>query len=118
MDDLNIKLEEILNDPESMKKVRIMAESLLGEDSEDSKNNNKSESHNSTSPSDFADMGQIMNIIKAMDTTGNDNRTKLLLALKPHLSGKRRAKVDSAIKLLKLIEMLPLLKETGILDLG
>ena len=34
MDDLNKKLEEILSDPKSMEKVRLMAESLLGEENE------------------------------------------------------------------------------------
>lgn len=110
MDDLNQKLEDILNDPESMDKVRQMAQNLLGEDTAD-----HSDTHTN---SDTADIGRIMSIIGSLQKSGNDNRTKLLLALKPHLTGKRREKIDSAIKLLRLIEALPLLKQAGILDLG
>ena len=48
---------------------------------------------------------------------GDDSRVRLLLALKPNLSPERQAKVDSAIKILKLIELAPLLREMGILNL-
>lgn len=113
MDDINRKLEDILNDPESMNKVRQMAQSLLGEESQESTNSSEN-----TSGINSADIGRIMGILGKIENNGNDNRTKLLLALKPHLTGKRREKVDSAIKLLKLIEALPLLKQAGILDFG
>ena len=114
MDDINRRLEDILNDPESMNRVRQMAQSLLGdEESEDTQSNNKNESQINS-----ADIGRIMGILGKLNDSGNDNRTKLLLALKPNLTGKRREKVDSAIKLLKLIEALPLLKQAGILDFG
>ena len=87
MDDLNSKLEDILNDPESMNKVRQMAQSLLGEETaKEEKSDNQSNSFNS------ADIGRIMNIIGRLEKSGNDNRTKLLLALKPHLTGKRQEK--------------------------
>ena len=114
MDDINRKLEDILNDPESMNKVRQMAQSLLGEEeSEESTNGSENQSIVNS-----ADIGRIMGILGKIENKGTDNRTKLLLALKPHLTGKRREKVDSAIKLLKLIEALPLLKQAGILDFG
>ena len=112
MDDLNRKLEDILNDPESMERVRQMAQSLLGEE-----DNGKSE-EDETAGFGGADISRMMSILAGLQSREADNRTKLLLALKPNLSGKRREKVDSAIKLLKLIEALPLLKEAGILDLG
>ncbi|MBO4432533.1 MAG: hypothetical protein J5852_03260 [Clostridia bacterium] len=112
MDDLNRKLEDILNDPESMEKVRKLAGSLLGEEDD------KPESAEKGGSFEGADIGRIMNIISRVENRENDNRAKLLLALKPHLTAKRREKVDSAVKLLKLIEALPLLKEAGIFDLG
>lgn len=114
MDDLNRKLEEILNDPESMNRVREMAGALLGDDSQ----SHEVKEEKSPTSLGSAEIGQIMNIINRLHNSGNDNRTKLLLALKPHLSGKRQEKVDSAVKLLKLIEALPLLKEAGILNFG
>ena len=117
MDDLSRKLEEILNDPESMNRVRMMAEGILGDEGDENPGG-----HAAPPQSDPAfsgeDIGRIMNIIGKISGGKEDGRTKLLLALKPHLSGKRRQKVDSAIKLLKLIDALPLLKESGILDFG
>lgn len=45
-----------------------------------------------------------------------DKNTQLLLALKPHLRPENRQKADNAIKLLKILNILPLLKESGIID--
>lgn len=116
MDELNRKLEDILNDPESMEKVRILAESLLGDDTANAKSEDTA--NNSTPSLSGEDVGKIMNILGRLNGASDDSRTKLLLALKPHLTEKRRQKVDSAIKLLKLIELLPLIKESGMLDFG
>ena len=114
MDDLNRKLEDILNDPESMNRVRQMAGAILGDDGTEYKRPDE------TGPGAFsgADIGRIMSIVNRIENSESDNRTKLLLALKPHLTDKRREKVDSAVKLLKLIEALPLLREAGIFDFG
>ena len=45
-----------------------------------------------------------------------DKNTQLLLALKPHLRPENRSKVDSALKLMKIMSILPLLKESGVLE--
>lgn len=45
----------------------------------------------------------------------NDNE-RFLLALKPLLREENRSKVDSAIRLLKLFSLLPVLKESGLFD--
>lgn len=45
-----------------------------------------------------------------------DKNTQLLLALKPHLRPENRQKVDNAMKLMKILGMLPLLRECGFLD--
>lgn len=118
MDEINRKLEEILNDPESMNKVRLMAESLLGEEEQTESAQNGDTNENSSGSFDAADISRIINIIGSMENRKDDSRARLLLALKPHLTQKRRSRVDSAVKLLKLIEALPLLKEAGILDFG
>lgn len=114
MDDLSEKLAGILNDPESMERVRKMAESILGEEPEPQQ------------ASPLGDIGSmlgsdelktIMSLIGKFNSSGNDPRAQLLSALKPHLSEPRREKVDTAIKLLKIIELLPLIKESGLLKL-
>lgn len=43
-----------------------------------------------------------------------DDNERFLLALKPLLREENRAKIDSAIQLLKLFTLLPLIKDTGI----
>ena len=46
----------------------------------------------------------------------DDERTALLKALKPLLSESRRKKADEAIKILRLVSLLPLLRESGLLE--
>ncbi|MBQ3817123.1 MAG: hypothetical protein II802_02480 [Clostridia bacterium] len=113
MDELSEKLASILNDEESMNKVRAMAENLLGEKGEPKEDNG-------FSPTDAIgadEMQMIMKIMSQLKNAGNDARSQLLIALKPHLSEPRREKVDTAVKLLKMIEILPLLRESGILNI-
>lgn len=48
-----------------------------------------------------------------------DDNERFLLALKPLLREENRAKIDSALRLMKLFSLLPLLKDSGLLnDLG
>lgn len=111
MDDLSEKLAGILNDPESMERVRQMAENLLSEKEEKPQNNNNFDFF-----PDGDTLKTIMNIVSRLKSSDNDSRTQLIAALKPHLSEPKREKADTAIKILKLIEMLPLIKETGLFD--
>ena len=111
MDELNQKLAQILNDPESMNRVREMAESILSE-------NEKKETENDESVfgiPDSSELMSIMSIVSKLNTKNDDSRTALLTALKPHLSEPKREKVDTAIKILRLLELLPVLKESGVL---
>ena len=112
MDDLNEKLAGILNDPDSMAQIRQMAESLLG-------NNGADASAYNPSPTGIGsdELMGIMSVMSQIQNSGDDDRTRLLSALKPHLSERRQGKVDTAIKILKLLELWPVLKETGILNL-
>lgn len=107
MDDLSEKLAQLLNDPESLNQMKQMAESLMG--SGESKTETESEQ-------DGYDINSILKVLNMLKSSGNDDRTRLLTALKPHLSEPKRDKVDTAIKVLKILDMLPLLKESGILN--
>ncbi len=109
MDDLSQKLTQILNDPESMNRVRQMAESILSEKEEKSAD----DSIFGTLGGD--DLGNIMSIVSRLNSQQDDARTNLLIALKPHLSEPKREKVDTAIKILRLLDLLPILKESGVL---
>lgn len=48
--------------------------------------------------------------------SGDDDRTSLIKALKPMLSEPRQQKADEAIKILKLVQLLPILRESGFLN--
>ena len=56
-------------------------------------------------------MGELMSQMNKQDDS-----TRLLLALKPHLKPENRQKVDSAMKLMKIMNILPLLRDSGVLD--
>ncbi len=120
MDDISEKLAEILNDPDSLNRVREMAENILGNDNHKKENSAPPTSDFSSlfggADIDPAQIGKIMSVMSRLKNGGDDSRSNLLLALKPHLSAPRREKVDTAIKLLKIIDLLPLLKDSGLFE--
>lgn len=116
MDDISEKLADILNNPESLNLIREMAENMLGDDKSEDAQKEKNSDSIFGDGFDPVQMGKIISIMSRLKTNGNDNRAKLLLALKPHLSEPRREKVDTAIKLLKIIDLLPLLRESGMFE--
>lgn len=67
----------------------------------------------------FGDL-DLETLMKLMDAfsrlNSGDKNTELLLALKPHLRDENRAKVDRAIKLMKVMSVLTLLRESGLAD--
>ena len=109
MDELSQKLAAILNDPESMNRVREMAEDILGENPKPAPKDDISDFINDS------DLVNVMSLVTRLNSNSNDSRSTLLTALKPHLSEPKREKVDTAIKILRLLELLPILKESGVL---
>lgn len=118
MDDISQKLAELLNDEETLNKVRAMAENLLGNDkaNEQPTSAPRTDSVFGDSGLDPAQIAKVMSVMSRLKSSNTDSRANLLLALKPLLSAPRREKVDTAIKLLRLIDMLPLIKDSGILN--
>ena len=113
MDDIKSKLSEILNDPEALNNLSQMAETLFSGE-------NSSDGDGSSQTQDFPDMEQLGNIMAIMSKhngSQDNDRTRLINALKPYLSEKRQAKADNAIKLLKIMELWPLIKESGMFNL-
>lgn len=110
MDDLSEKLAGILNDPQSMERIRNMAKGLFSSE--------KAEESPPAPPSlpDISEIGGIMSMLSRLKIGGEDDRTRLLLALRPHLGEERQKRVDTAIKILRVIDLLPALKESGLLE--
>ena len=118
MEDMAGKISELLSDPEGMSKIMAVAESLFKSDDAKTPPTPETEAPSGGfSLPDGLDFSKIMSIMSVFNSQQNDRRSELLLALKPHLSLERREKVDKAVKLLKIVSLLPVLKEQGLLDL-
>ena len=118
MDDLGSKLTELLNDPESMNRVRQMAESILGESGDEAPP--PPSSPDISAIGDMLGSGElqsIISVISKMKNSGDDSRVQLISALRPHLSEERKNRADTVIKILKLLDVLPLIKDSGLLNL-
>ena len=61
----------------------------------------------------IANIAGILSKINSID----DKRTQFIAALKPLLHESRQKKADQAIKMLKLFELLPMLREQGLFNL-
>lgn len=143
MDDLSEKISGILNDEESMKQIRELADMLTGgmssEGGEDS-SSDKTESFDpdysektgsgnsfpdlsaimgmlggSSDNSGGTDMAKVMQIISVIQSTGeNDKNRNFLMALKPLLCADKQAKIDKALKLLRIYSIFLALKDSGL----
>lgn len=118
MEDMAGKISELLSDPDGMGKIMAVAESLFkGDDAKNPLTPEPEPTSGGFSLPDGLDITKIMGLMSAFNSQKSDRRSELLLALKPHLSSERRERVDKAVKLLKIVSLLPVLKEQGLLDL-
>ena len=76
--------------------------------------------HGGTESSDGGiDIGALMQISQALANASEDNNRRLLAALRPFLHEDKQARLDKAMKLLKLYAVYTQLKSSGMLnDLG
>lgn len=110
MDELSARLSSLLDSAEGMEQIKNLAEGLFSGKGEAPKGDS-APAFGGLDPSDLQTIMQLGNLLRS-DT--DDSRTKLLLALKPHLSEKRQDRVDRAIKLLRIASVLPLISAQGI----
>lgn len=121
MDDLGSKLSELLSSPDGMSKIMDVASQLgLGtnkgteSDAEKGTPSLPAASEGGEVPANL-DVNLLMNMQRALSSMNkNDKNTELLRALKPHFSSERRGKVDEALRILQLVNMLPMLQESGL----
>ena len=90
------KLNSVLGDPAQMEKIANLAKTLMGGDG----------GAQEPSPEPFGgldiDPGLISRISRLMNGDGDDNKQRLLQAMEPYLSEKRRGKMDKALKIARL----------------
>lgn len=83
------------------------------------KSERKSETEGNQSGGLFSalDPEMLIKLLGLFETLNQpDDNERFLLALKPLLREENRAKIDAAARMLKLFSILPLLKQSGMLD--
>ena len=142
MDDISAKLNQILSDPQSMEQIK----NIMGSMGSQSGGDNKPQSATAPAGASGAlgalgslgglgDLSALSGLgglggsggLDLMSTVTKlapllskaqqeDDTTRLLNALRPLLSEKRQKKIDEAIKILHILRILPMVRETGILS--
>ncbi len=112
MEDMSRKISELLNDPQMMEQIKGLA-GILGQ----SQKPPEPEPPNTLLQNmpDPNMIGTVMKLAPFLQSAGGeDDSTRLLKALKPFLKGDRADRIDSAIRMMGFMKMLPLLKNSGI----
>lgn len=124
MDDLSSKISEILSDPRALQQIKGLGD-MLG------LSNTSNESVHKPQPSQTSDnmlsalsggmspdmLSMVTKIAPLMSNFNKeDDTTRLLFALRPFLSDERKKKLDEASKLLKMMKLLPLIKDAKLFD--
>lgn len=113
MDDLSEKLSGILNDPEAMRDIAALA-SQLGVDAPGI---HKEEEKRQKPPADDT-AAQLMALAPMLGSLKQeDDTTRLLDAMRPFLSEERQQKLDKAKRLIKVMKLMPLIKDLPLFDL-
>ena len=107
MADLDKTLNSILSDPEAMEQIKALGEAMGISVPEE-----KSQPVPQSVAAPSGEMlGMMMKLAPLLSSFNEENdSTRLLNALRPFLSEKRRVRIDGSIRLLSLMRILPLLK--------
>lgn len=124
MSDLSAQIGEILSNPEAMEQIRNLS-GLFSQPAAPSAAPAPNPEISAQAPS-FSKQPEnsaaeaLPAVMKFMPLIGSlqaeDDSTRLLRAVKPFLSPERQARIEQAIKLIRIIKIIPLLKEKGLLD--
>lgn len=105
---------------EDMKNLQDLATSVLsgnGTSNEEKPNPPlKQEQQNPLGNIDLNALGNMASMLSVFSGTSNDPRCQLIMSLKPLLSEERRQRADEAVRIIKLMDMLPMLREAGIFN--
>lgn len=114
MENINDIISSLSDDDIEM--LKGVASSILGDGNANEQKSAESDKKSvlpnglNLSQSDLNMMLKAKTIIDKMNNTSSKD-ADLILALKPHLSEESRAKADKAIRILKLFDILPYIKE-------
>ena len=103
-----------------MSDINDIFKALLSENDGESENKDEENSKTEESGDDIfggINIDMILKIGEIMSRINEkDKNTELLLALKPHLRDENQVKMDTAVKLFRLISLLPYLKDSGLFE--
>ena len=99
--------------------MKLFQEMMSGQDEEETEQESDSDGGDSDNGFDFGSinfdmlskMGELFSHINKPDMNG-----ELLLALRPHLRDENQHKIDTAVKLSRMISLFPFIKDSGILQ--
>lgn len=91
-----------------------MAQQLLGSGEGEEKQQTKEPQPDLFGGIDADMLAKLMRILPMLQGGGDDERTRLICALKPLLSEPRRRRADEALKLMHLMDIMPLLGEISL----
>lgn len=112
-DDLSDLIKNFSNSNIDMNKVNDLLSSLKSTDKSSSSNNSSSSESTSTNNIDINTMLKIKEMMDKINSSHNDKRSNLLLALKPYLRESRQTKLDQYMKLLNMAPLLEMFKNDG-----
>jgi hypothetical protein len=113
MDDISAKISEVLSDPENMQMIKGLLASLGSESAEQASRGGGAPKEETGAPESAAfDAETLLKVKKALSLIRQDDpRVKMLMALRPNLSEPRQKRVDEAIQLMRLVNLIPLLED-------
>ena len=115
MSDLSAQIGQLLSDPQTMEQIRALS-GLLGQSDDAPPEPAKTSPPVKNDGVDFLPAAmRFMPLLSALKE--DDDTIRLLYAVKPFLSEARREKLDRAIKLLRIIRLIPMLRENDLLNL-
>ncbi len=118
MEDLAGKITELLGNPEIMNMVKGLSglkDSSEPEYSEENHSPNLNEISEEDSEFPFEMMQTILKFAPLLSSLKKDDKySRFLCALRPLLSEPRQKKLDNSSQILKIIQILPILKDQGL----
>ncbi len=109
------KMQALLSDPESMQQLQELAQMLQTDATPQAEEDTALSSAAEGETGSGWNLNALMKVSQLMGSAEKDADTALLLALKPHLHAERQKKVDKAVKLLKLLSVWTVLRDSGML---
>lgn len=112
--DFEEKLNAILSSPESMQQVAQLAQMLSQQNATPDGTAEQEDTPSPGTPDlsalssmlggiDMATISRFLPLLQEMNSSQNDERTQLLYALKPFLKQERQEKIDTALRLARLL---------------